>query len=59
MNDRWRVKPGTHGAVRVYRGESLICVFNDEHDGWRRAHQYARQEAVYENLSIVSVEVCS
>ena len=53
--DRWRVRLGSHGAWRVYRGESMIAVFSDR----IRAFNYAREQAVYENLSIVSVEVCS
>lgn len=55
MNDRWRVEHGSYGAWRVYRGEELITVFTS----WRRALQYARQEAAYDNLSIVSLEICS
>ncbi|GAA1149488.1 hypothetical protein MOX01_22670 [Microbacterium oxydans] len=53
--DRWRVKHGSYGSWRVYRGEELITVFSS----WRRAVQYARQEAVYDSLSIVSLEICS
>lgn len=55
MNDRWRVVHGSYGAWRVVRGDTRIAVFG----AWRRAYQYAREQAAYENLSIVSLEICS
>lgn len=36
-------------------GETRIAVFT----AWHRAYQYAREQAVYESLSIVSLEICS
>jgi hypothetical protein len=53
--DRWRVRRGSYGSWRVYRGEVMIAVFNDR----IRAFNYAREQAVYENLNIVSLEICS
>lgn len=53
--DRWRVRRGSYGSWRVYRGQSMIAVFNDR----IRAFNYAHEQAVYENLSIVSLEICS
>lgn len=55
MNERWRVRHGYYGAWRVYRGESMLAVFNDR----IRALNYAREQAIYENLNIVSLEICS
>lgn len=56
MTVRWKVKPGSlHEMWRVYRGDSMIAVFEDRD----RAFNYARQQAAYENLSIVSLEICS
>lgn len=56
MTIRWKVKRGSVlGMWRVYRGESMIAVFNDR----IRAFNYAREQAIYENLSIVSLEICS
>lgn len=56
MNERWKVKKGTLlGVWRVYRGDAMIAVFDDRN----RAFNYAREQAVYENLNIVSLEICS
>lgn len=49
--DRWRVRRGSYGSWRVYRGEVMIAVFNDR----IRAFNYAREQAIYENLNIVSL----
>ena len=55
MKDRWRVVHGSYGAWRVMHGETRIAVFT----AWHRAYAYAREQAIYENLSIVSLEICS
>lgn len=56
MKERWRVEHGTLlGSWRILRGEEVICVFWS----WMRALTYAREEAIRENLNIVSIEVCS
>lgn len=55
IGDRWRVRRGSYGAWRVCRGEVIIAVFTDR----IRAFNYAREQAAYENLSIVSLEICS
>ena len=56
MTVRWKVKKGSlRDMWRVYRGEAMIAVFEDR----IRAFNYAREQAVYENLSIVSLEICS
>lgn len=55
MNERWRVVHGSYGAWRVMHGAARIAVFT----AWWRAYEYAREQAVYENLNIVSIEVCS
>lgn len=56
MTVRWKVKKGTLLSVwRVYRGDSMIAVFDDR----LRAFNYAREQAAYENLNIVSLEICS
>lgn len=56
MSDRWKVKKGDLAGIwRVYRGDSMIAAF----EGRTRAFNYAREQAVRENLSIVSLEICS
>lgn len=50
---RWSVKHGSYGAWRVYRGGALVSVFSE----WRRAYEYARQQALFDGLGIIGLEV--
>lgn len=54
MNERWKVTQGRWGSWLVWRGGTVKSAFGT----WRAAYLWARQEAVYENLSIVSLEIC-
>lgn len=55
MNDRWRVVQGRWGGWLVWHGEEVKAAFNT----WSSAYRHARQEAALENLSIISLEICS
>jgi len=51
--NRWRVVRGAWGSWIVFRGTDPQSVFLT----WRKAYDFARQEAAYEGLSILGLEV--
>ena len=55
MNDRWSVIQGRWGGWLVWRGPKVMAAFNT----WDAAYRHARQEAVHENLGVISIEICS
>lgn len=55
MKERWRVVQGRWGGWVVWRGGVVMSAFGT----WAAAYRWAREEATYENLNIVSLEITS
>lgn len=55
MNDRWRVKRGSSIGWLVLHGITVMASFAHWHD----AYEWARQQATYEGLGIISLEITS
>lgn len=57
MNERIRVEHSESGYWKVMRGNYVLDV-KPPHM-WRDAYIEARREAIYNNLGVISIEVCS
>lgn len=55
MNDRWRVERGQSIGWVVKRGGIAMASFAL----WHHAYKWALQQAVYEGLGIISLEITS
>lgn len=57
MNERIRVEHTESGCWKVMRGTYVVDIYPAHM--WRFAYAEALREAIYQNLSIVSLEICS
>lgn len=53
MRERWRVVQGRWGGWLVWRGSYVKGAFNT----WDAAYGWAREQAIYEGLGIVGIEI--
>lgn len=57
MSDHIRVKHSESGCWLVLRDNYVIYIYPPHM--WRHAYNAARDEAIYQNLSIVGMEITS
>ena len=57
MTERIRVEHSESGYWKVMRGSYVLDVKPPQ--AWRDAYIEARREAIYNNLGVISIEVCS
>lgn len=57
MNERVHVEHSESGYWKVMRGSYVLDV-KPPHM-WRDAYNEARREAIYQNLGVAGIEVCS